>query len=111
MRTAVVSSSTNAGDVLRAAGIDRLFDAIVDGRDIARLGLSGKPAPDGFLEAARRLAVPPRARSSSRMRSRALPRAGQAASASWSASRRAAPAELRSAGADVVVADLAEMVG
>ena len=40
-------------------GIDALFDEVLDGRDVARLGLRGKPAPDGFLEAAARLAVPP----------------------------------------------------
>ena len=45
-RTAVVSSSTNADAVLGAAGIRAQFEAIVDGRDIERLGLSGKPAPD-----------------------------------------------------------------
>jgi beta-phosphoglucomutase-like phosphatase (HAD superfamily) len=33
---------------------------VIDGGDVARLGLNGKPAPDGFLEAARRLSVPPR---------------------------------------------------
>jgi len=60
VRTAVVSSSVNCGDVLRAAGIADLFELTVYGRDIARLGLRGKPAPDGFLEAVRRLAVPPR---------------------------------------------------
>ena len=57
VRTAVVSSSANAPQVLRAAGIDDAFDAIVDGGEVARLGLRGKPAPDGFLEAARRLGV------------------------------------------------------
>jgi alpha,alpha-trehalose phosphorylase len=57
VRTAVVSSSANAGRVLRAAGIDDAFDAIVDGSEIARLGLRGKPAPDGFLEATRRVGV------------------------------------------------------
>jgi alpha,alpha-trehalose phosphorylase len=60
LRTAVVSSSANCGGVLRAAGIDGLFDTVVDGGDVARLGLRGKPAPDGFLTAARRLRVPPR---------------------------------------------------
>jgi alpha,alpha-trehalose phosphorylase len=60
IRTAVVSSSANCGDVLSAAGIAELFDLTVDGGDVARLGLRGKPAPDGFLEAARQLAVPPR---------------------------------------------------
>jgi alpha,alpha-trehalose phosphorylase len=60
VRTAVVSSSANCTGVLRAARIDRLFDVVVDGGDVARLGLRGKPAPDGFLEAARQLGVPPR---------------------------------------------------
>ena len=57
--TAVVSSSTNARDVLRAAEIDGLFEAIVDGGSVEALGLKGKPAPDGFLEAAARLGVAP----------------------------------------------------
>jgi alpha,alpha-trehalose phosphorylase len=60
IRTAVVSSSANAPQVLRAAGIDDAFDAVVDGGEVARLGLRGKPAPDGFVEAARRLGVRPR---------------------------------------------------
>ncbi|MGB4894503.1 MAG: HAD-IA family hydrolase, partial [Nitrospira sp.] len=38
------------------------FDTRVDGIESERLHLAGKPAPDGFLEAARRLQVdPPRA--------------------------------------------------
>jgi beta-phosphoglucomutase-like phosphatase (HAD superfamily) len=40
--------------VLEAAGISQLFDARVDGKDISRLALNGKPAPDAFLEAAKR---------------------------------------------------------
>jgi beta-phosphoglucomutase family hydrolase len=55
--TAVVSSSKNCGPVLEAAGLDYLFDVRVDGNDIDRLGLEGKPAPDMFLEAARELDV------------------------------------------------------
>lgn len=57
--TAVVSSSNNCEAVLEAAGIAHLFDARVDGRDIARIGLKGKPAPDSFLEAVRRLNTEP----------------------------------------------------
>ena len=57
--TAVVSSSRNCAMVLRVAGIEELFDTRVDGEVALELGLPGKPAPDTFLEAARRLQVPP----------------------------------------------------
>jgi alpha,alpha-trehalose phosphorylase len=111
IRTAVVSSSTNAGEILSAAGIAALFDAVVDGRDVARLGLCGKPAPDGFLEGARRLAVAP-ARAVVVEDALAGVAAGQAGGFGLvlGVARRAAPAELRSAGADLVVADLEEML-
>jgi len=59
VKTAVVSSSANAATVLVAAGIAHLFDNRVDGAVAAELGLPGKPAPDTFLEAARRLDAPP----------------------------------------------------
>ena len=59
IKTAVVSSSNNCAAVLEAAGIAQLFDTRVDGMDITRLNLNGKPAPDAFLEAARRLKVEP----------------------------------------------------
>jgi alpha,alpha-trehalose phosphorylase len=88
-RTAAGSSSTNAGYALRAARIDRLFDAIDDGRDIVRPRLSGKLAPDGFLEAARRLGLPPKRAVVVEDALAVWPRAGQAASASWSAWRAA----------------------
>jgi beta-phosphoglucomutase family hydrolase len=57
IKTAVVSSSNNCAAVLDAAGIAQLFDTRVDGLDITHLSLNGKPAPDAFLEAARRLEV------------------------------------------------------
>ncbi len=55
IKPAVVSSSRNCKTVLEAAGIAQLFDARVDGVELERLGLAGKPAPDMFVEAARRL--------------------------------------------------------
>ncbi len=111
VRTAVVSSSTNAGDVLRAAGIDSLFETTVDGRDVADLGLSGKPAPDGFLEAARRLEVAPDRAVvvEDALAGVAAGRAGKFGLVVGVA-RSAAPADLRDAGADLVVEDLAEML-
>ncbi len=54
---AVVSSSTNAHDVLQAAGLAGRFDVVIDGIVAAREHLHGKPAPDTFLAAARALAV------------------------------------------------------
>jgi beta-phosphoglucomutase family hydrolase len=60
VKTAVVSSSRNCATVLAAAGIAHLFDARVDGLDLERAGLRGKPAADMFLEAARRLGADPR---------------------------------------------------
>src|SRR4051794_20594278 len=59
LRCAVVSSSSNARTVLAAAGIDGLFEQVVDGRIGEQEDLRGKPAPDFFLECARRLAIAP----------------------------------------------------
>jgi|SRR5579884_888298 len=59
LRRAVVSSSTNCHDVLRAAGMLELFEEIVDGHTAERQHLDGKPAPDTFLAGARALGVGP----------------------------------------------------
>jgi trehalose-phosphatase len=61
LKTAIVSSSKNCARILKTAGLDELFDVRVDGVEASQLGLPGKPAPDIFLEAARRLAVAPEA--------------------------------------------------
>jgi HAD superfamily hydrolase (TIGR01509 family) len=59
VRTAAASASRHAGELLHRAGLDGLFDELVDGAEAARLGLPGKPEPDLFLEAARRLGCAP----------------------------------------------------
>src|SRR6266571_604356 len=59
LRRAVVSSSSNCRDVLAAAGIEDLFEEIVDGHVAEREHLHGKPAPDTFLAGARALRVDP----------------------------------------------------
>jgi alpha,alpha-trehalase len=62
VRLAVATSSHHCADLLRASRLADLFEVHVDGFDIDRLHLKGKPSPDMFLEAARRLGVvPPRA--------------------------------------------------
>ncbi|QOT17310.1 HAD-IA family hydrolase [Paenarthrobacter sp. YJN-5] len=55
--TALVTSSRNATPVLAAANLLDSFSVVIDGRVAASHGLAGKPAPDTFLEAARRLDV------------------------------------------------------
>ncbi|WP_181783015.1 beta-phosphoglucomutase family hydrolase [Pseudonocardia pini] len=58
MRTAVVSSSANAEQVLAVAGLTDLIDHRVDGVTARERGLPGKPNPDTFLAAAADLGVP-----------------------------------------------------
>ena len=110
VKTAVVSASINCAEVLEAAGMTPLFDARVDGTDVARLGLSGKPAPDAFLEAARRVGVEP-LRAIVVEDAIAGVEAGRAGQFGCviGVDRRGHAMALRDAGADVVVTDLAQV--
>lgn len=54
---AVVSSSRNAADVLKVAGLAHRFEIVVDGKVAAKHGLPGKPAPDTYEYAAHLLGV------------------------------------------------------
>lgn len=110
VKTGVVSSSNNCAAVLAAAEIADLFDVRVDGLDIARLVLNGKPAPDGFLEAARRLGLEP-TRVVVVEDAIAGVQAGRAGGFGLviGVDRGGQSLELRRAGADVVVAALAEI--
>lgn len=113
-RTAVVSASRHGRRVVASAGVAHLFDVLVDGTDMARLGLPGKPDPALFLEAARLLEVPPERVA---IAEDSLPgvtagrRGGFGLVIGVDRSGRAA--ELRAAGAHVVVSglDLMEVTG
>jgi beta-phosphoglucomutase family hydrolase len=110
LRTAVVSSSANCRDVLRSIDAEQLFDVRIDGVVAAERGLPGKPRPDTFLAAAQDLDVEPKTaavfedalagmdagRSGHFGHVVGLDRVGQADA-------------LRAHGADVVVADLADL--
>mgnify|MGYP000849188468 FL=1 len=111
LQTAVVTSSTNCEAILQAAGIADLFDARVDGDTALQLDLAGKPAPDTFLEAARRLGVPPE-RAVVVEDSLAGVAAGRAGGFGLviGVDRTGQSNELMEAGADVVVDDLSELV-
>ncbi len=111
LRTAIVSSSANTVQVLKASGISDLFDVRVDAQVATDRGLRGKPAPDTFLEAARMLGAPATA---AVVFEDAL--AGVAAGRAGGfgfvvgVDRVGQAAELRAHGADVVVRDLAELL-
>ncbi len=60
IKIAIVTSSQNCDVVLKAAKIGDLFEVRVDGNVIHEKNLSGKPAPDSYLEGAKRLGVEPK---------------------------------------------------
>jgi len=111
LKTGLVSSSRNAALVLDTAGITDLFDDRVDGTVAAELGLPGKPAPDTFLAAAERLGVTA-SRSAVVEDAIAGVEAGRAGGFGLviGVDRVGQAAALREHGADVVVADLAELL-
>jgi beta-phosphoglucomutase family hydrolase len=108
---AVVSSSTNCHDVLKAAGIDGLFDVVIDGTVADREHLKGKPAPDTFLAGARAVGVEP---SAAAVFEDALAgvQAGHAGHFGLvvGVNRTGQADALREHGADVVVDDLADLL-
>jgi beta-phosphoglucomutase family hydrolase len=59
-KIAVVTSSQNCRTVLKAAKLDKSFDAMVDGNTVRPQHLAGKPAPDTFLTGAKLLGTEPK---------------------------------------------------
>lgn len=111
LRCAVVSSSANAALVLEVTGLEPQIEMLVDGSLAHALGLPGKPAPDTFLEAARRLGVTPQ---ESAVFEDALSgvAAGRAGGFGYviGVDRLGQREALLRHGADVVVEDLAELL-
>jgi beta-phosphoglucomutase family hydrolase len=111
LRRAVVSSSTNAHDVLVAAGIEDLFEARIDGVVAEREHLGGKPAPDTFLAGARALGAQP-AQAAVFEDALAGVAAGRAGRFGFvvGVDRVGQADALREHGADVVVSDLSDLL-
>jgi beta-phosphoglucomutase family hydrolase len=111
LRRAVVSSSTNCREVLEAAGIADLFEVRIDGVLAERNHLRGKPAPDTFLAAASAFALEP-AQAAVFEDSLAGVAAGRAGGFGFvvGVDRTGQREALHDHGADVVVADLADML-
>ena len=107
----VVSSSTNCRDVLKAAGILDLFDHITDGHVAETRHLAGKPAPDTYLAGARVAGEQPdhAAVFEDAMVGVEAGRAGNFAIV-IGVDRVGQAAALREHGADIVVADLSELL-
>lgn len=110
VRTAIVSASKNAELMLESAGLADLFEDRVDGWVAAELDLPGKPAPDTFLEGARRLGSSP-ARTVVVEDAISGVRAGRAGGFGLvvGVDRTGDPEALASNGADVVTDDLTSL--
>ncbi len=110
-RMAIVSSSANAPDVLRAAGLGERFETVVDGVVARQQGLPGKPRPDTYQYAADVLGVPHQ-RSVVVEDALSGVQAGAAGDFAYvvGVDRGAGAAALSDHGADLVVNDLADLV-
>src|SRR5215207_5549257 len=111
LHRAVVSSSTNCRDVLRAAGIEDLLEVRMDGVVAERERLKGKPAPDTYLKAAQMLDAEPK-QAAVFEDALAGVQSGRAGNFGCvvGVDRVGHADALREHGADVVVQDLAELL-
>lgn len=111
LRRAVVSASANCRDILASAGLTDLFEEVVDGLVAAKEGLRGKPHADTFLAAARRLGATP-GQAAVYEDAVAGVQAGRAGGFGFvvGVDRVGQAGALREQGADVVVADLGELL-
>ena len=106
----IVTSSANCDEVLRSVDLLDLFLVRIDGRTIVERNLQGKPAPDAFIAGAEALDSPP-------IRLVVFEDAISGVQAGRNGAfgcvvgvaRHENAEQLRSHGADVVVADLAEL--
>jgi beta-phosphoglucomutase family hydrolase len=108
----VVTASANAEQVLRVTGLQRYLQGRVDGRTLAEEHLAGKPKPDSYLAGARLAGVPVEQAAvfEDALAGVAAGRAGGFGCV-VGVDRVGQADELRKHGADLVVTDLAELLG
>jgi beta-phosphoglucomutase family hydrolase len=111
LKIGVVTSSANGEAVLRAADLTPFVQVRVDGITITQQGLRGKPAPDSFLAGAKALGVEPAAAAVFEDALSGV-QAGKAGNFGFviGVDRAHQADALRQHGADVVVADLADLL-
>lgn len=109
---AVVSSSANAKDVLEVTGLNRFVQQRVDGVTLREENIAGKPKPDPYLRGAELLDVEPAAAAVFEDAISGV-QAGRAGKFGFvvGIDRVGQAQDLRDNGADVVVTDLAELLG
>jgi HAD superfamily hydrolase (TIGR01509 family) len=108
----VVSASANTASLLEHAGLTDLIDVRVDGNTMRRAGLRAKPEPDTLLAACEALGVEPRLAAAFETTTGGI-RAARAAGLGFvvGVDRAGDAPELTAAGADLVVTDLADLLG
>ncbi len=112
LKIAVVSSSANTKEILKVAGIEHFVEQRVDGVTLREENIEGKPAPDSYLRAAELLDVEPDAAAVFEDAISGV-EAGHAGHFGCvvGVDRHDQADELRESGADVVVKDLADLLG
>jgi beta-phosphoglucomutase family hydrolase len=109
---AVVSSSANTRDVLELTGLDRFVQQRVDGVTLREENIAGKPAPDSYLRGAELLDVSADAAAVFEDAISGV-QAGRSGDFGFvvGVDRVGQAEDLRENGADVVVTDLADLLG
>jgi beta-phosphoglucomutase-like phosphatase (HAD superfamily) len=110
LRRGVVSASWSTAAMLERAGLAELIEDRVDGQAIAAEHLAPEPAPDMVRAAVARLAADPARTAVFATSARGISAAHAAGAGFVVGVDRDAAADLTLAGADVVVASLAELV-
>lgn len=112
LRRAVVSSSANTQEVLKVTGLEHFFEARIDGKIAVERGLPGKPKPDTFLAGAEELGVEA-AKCVVFEDALVGVEAGRAGNFGYvvGVDRTGQADALAERGADIVVQDLAELLG
>lgn len=114
LHIAVVTSSKNGEAVLDAADLSKFVEVRVDGLEVARRGLPGKPAPDSYLLGAQLMGVEPAEAAVfedalSGVQSGVAGKFGYVVGIDRVGGNQAAA--MTSAGADIVVTDLDQLLG
>lgn len=110
IKVGLATSSKNSSLILENAGLENLFETIVDGVVSEQLGLKGKPNPDIFVTVADQLGLYP---TECMIFEDAISGVEAGKNGNFAlvvgVARRTAPELLKENGADIVVKDLSEL--